>query len=86
MTDFNRIWVYVFRDRNGRFYIGITKRLRRRIAEHNAGRTHADRSRGPFKLLRKECFTSYAEARQREKWLKSGQGREWLRADLSISD
>ena len=83
MTDLNKIWVYVLLDRNGRCYIGITRRLRRRIAEHNAGRTRADRGRGPFKLVHKEEFGSYAEARAREKWLKSGQGREWLKSRMA---
>ncbi len=77
------VWVYVLLDRNGRFYVGITSRLRRRIAEHNSGRTPADRSRGPFRLLHREAFASYPDARKREKWLKSGVGREWLQAELA---
>ncbi len=82
MTNSNKIWVYVLIGECGRFYIGITRRLRRRIAEHNAGRTRADRGRGPFKLVHKEEVGSYPEAREREKWLKSGEGREWLRREV----
>jgi putative endonuclease len=84
VADANKIWVYVLLDRRDRFYVGITKRLRKRIAEHNAGRTRADRSRGPFTLMHREECGSYPEAREREKWLKSGQGREWLKGELSL--
>jgi putative endonuclease len=73
------VWTYVLLDKSDRLYIGITKRLKKRIYEHDKGLTPADRSRGPFKLIHKEYFDSYSAARNREKWLKSGQGREWIR-------
>ncbi len=71
-------WVYVLCGADGRRYTGITKRLQRRIREHNAGRTGADAGRGPFTLLYKEKHPDYETARLREKFLKSGEGREWL--------
>ena len=77
-------WMYVLRGRDGRFYYGITDRLQKRIREHNAGRTRGDRGRGPFELVYKERFTNHATARVREKYLKSGAGREWLRSFLGL--
>ena len=76
-------WVYVLSDSRGRYYTGITKRLRTRIIEHDAGRTRADAGRGPFKLVYKEKCKDYAAARIREKFLKSGAGREWLQRTLA---
>jgi predicted GIY-YIG superfamily endonuclease len=64
------VWIYVLLDKNRHFYVGITRRLRRRIAEHNYGRTRADRSHAPYTLVHREAFASYSEARKREKWLK----------------
>jgi len=76
-------WVYVLRSEQGRHYVGITTRLRRRIAEHNKGRTSADASRGPSELVYKESHTSHKSARAREKFLKSGLGRKWLKRALT---
>ena len=71
-------WVYVLLGSDGKRYVGVTKRLQRRIREHNAGRTPADRNRGPFTLLYREKHPDYSAARLREKYLKSGEGRAWL--------
>ena len=78
-------WVYVLRGSNGKNYTGMTHDLTRRIREHNAGRTPADRSRGPFRLIYKEEHPDHATARQREKYLKSGGGRRWLKQHLAAS-
>ena len=76
-------WVYVLRGRNGRNYVGITDRLQARIKEHNQGRTRADAGRAPFKLIYKEAHPDYDTARLRERFLKSGAGRQWLRETLT---
>ena len=38
---------------------------------------------GPFTLLHTEEYSDHASARVREKYLKSGVGREWLREHLA---
>ncbi len=75
-------WVYVLLGSDGRNYVGITKRLGKRIREHNKGRTPADIGRGPFTLIYKESHPHYKSARAREKFLKSGVGRQWLKEQL----
>jgi putative endonuclease len=73
--------VYVLRSlRDGDFYIGLTSDLRRRLAQHNAGQTRATRSRRRFELLLSETLPSSQAARSREKYYKSGVGREFLRS------
>lgn len=69
--------VYVLGGKTRR-YVGITRNLGRRLAEHRSGRSIGSRALGEFKLLRTERFSDYESARQREKFLKSGQGREFL--------
>lgn len=81
-TDKMNCWVYVLRGADGRNYVGITQRLRRRIWEHNAGRSPADAGRGPFVLVYKEEHPNHSVAREREKFLKSGVGRAWLKEKL----
>ncbi len=78
-----RCWVYVLRGANGNHYAGITSRLEKRVREHNAGRTRADAGKGPFELVYKESCADHKAARGREKFLKSGAGREWLRQILA---
>ena len=72
--------VYVLRSlKNGRLYTGSTNDLPRRIAEHTRGKTKYTRHAGPFELVYSEKYSSGLEARQRERFLKTGQGREELK-------
>jgi len=82
MARDTRCWVYVLRGSDGKNYTGIAVNLGRRIKEHNAGKTPADAKRGPFELIYKERCSNTAAARERERFLKSGVGREWLKAIL----
>ena len=66
--------------KNNWLYIGLTNCLDRRLAEHNRGYNRSTKGKGPFALLHQETFASRAEARQREKSLKSGSGREWVKS------
>ena len=76
--------VYVLEsDSTGKFYVGQTGNLERRLFEHQQGLTRYTRSRGPWHLAYKEEHHTRAAAMQREQFLKSGQGREWLRNELS---
>jgi putative endonuclease len=60
-------------------YIGMTGDVERRVREHNAGYNRSTRSRAPFNLIYVKEFPSRREARQHEKFLKQGRGREMLR-------
>ena len=72
--------VYVLRSlKNGWFYIGMTGDLHRRIREHNAGYNTSTKGKGPFVLLHSQSFRTRQQARQEERRLKTGSGRECLR-------
>jgi putative endonuclease len=65
--------------KDGQLYIGMTSDMMRRLEEHNCGYNASTRSRRPFKLIYVEECQSRQEARVREKFFRSGQGREVLR-------
>ena len=64
------------------FYIGFSTNLKRRLREHTRGASFATISRGPWKLIYYEAYTEREDAEGREKFLKSGSGRRFLRAQL----
>ncbi len=64
--------------KNGRLYTGSTNDLERRLAERQRGKTRYTRHAGPFTLVHTEKHPTRLDARKRERFLKSGQGREEL--------
>ncbi|HSL88737.1 MAG TPA: GIY-YIG nuclease family protein [Ignavibacteriaceae bacterium] len=60
-------------------YVGQTDNIERRFIEHNNGKNKTTRPYRPFKLIYTEEFTSRKEAREKEKYLKSGSGKEFLK-------
>jgi len=78
---------YVLRSRkNGRLYTGSTNDLQRRLNEHERGKNAYVRNAGPFDLVYTEKCPSRLEARRRERYLKSGVGREFLKSRLIRAD
>ena len=72
--------VYVLLGSGGKYtYKGSARNLRKRVTDHMQGRVARTRNRRPLMLIHVEYFTDYTEARKRENWLKSGQGRKWLK-------
>ena len=67
-------------ERDDKFYVGMMSNLDRRILEHNRGYNRSTKTRGAFRVVHVEEFESRGEARAREKYLKSGKGREFLAA------
>jgi putative endonuclease len=63
-------------------YIGYSTDLKRRLAEHKRGATLATSYRGPWKLIYYEAYTEQMDALGRERYLKSGGGRRFLRTQL----
>ena len=75
---------YALRSRKGGWlYVGMSSDVKKRLVEHNRGYSRSTKSRVPFYLIHVEEFASRREAREREKYLKSGKGREFLRSRLA---
>jgi putative endonuclease len=76
-------YVYVIQSRKDkRFYTGFTRDLQNRIQEHNAGRVASTKERGPFELIYYEACLNEQDGLAREKYLKSGMGKRYLRNRL----
>ena len=80
-------YVYVLQsDTTGHLYVGQTKDLSNRVSAHNDGLARYTRSRGPWTLVHSEEYETRGEAMVRERQLKGGQGREWLKTKIRGSD
>ena len=66
-----------------RVYVGYTSDLTQRLGQHNHGVTKSTKNRGPWALVHGEIYGTRSEAMQRERFLKSGQGREELKRILA---
>ncbi|MCC6724661.1 MAG: GIY-YIG nuclease family protein [Saprospiraceae bacterium] len=77
--------VYVLKsEMDGRLYVGFTENLDRRIKEHESGTTKSTKGFRPWKLVHQETVLGLQQARDREKYLKSGVGKEWLKAIVKM--
>lgn len=78
--------VYVLQSaKTGRFYVGSTGNIEDRIRDHNSGLSKATRHGIPWHLIHKEEFPTRAEAARRERYYKTGKGREELKGQLASS-
>ena len=76
-------FVYVLRSQStGLLYKGCCSDPIQRLGQHNAGVTKSTRNRGPWELVYHEELPTRSEALARERFLKSGQGRQWLKITL----
>ena len=69
-------------EKDNNFYVGFTKDLNNRIDQHNKGNVPSTVYRRPFKLVYYEACLNETDALKREKYLKSGYGRRYLKKRL----
>jgi len=73
-------FVYVLKnEQTERIYIGMSADVERRLTEHNNGNVRSTRAYRPWILLFKKEVGERKLARQEEKRLKSGYGREEIK-------
>jgi len=76
--------VYILQSiKDGEHYTGYTMNIEKRLKEHNSGKTESTKRRRPFKVIHVESYQEKEEAKNRERFLKSGQGREELKKILA---
>jgi putative endonuclease len=80
-------YVYVLvSEKDKELYIGSTPDLKRRVSEHNSGKSFATAPRRPFKLVYYEAYLTEKDARAREHALKlRGQAKRHLMSRLVTS-
>jgi len=61
-------------------YVGMTDNIDRRLKQHNGGENRSTKVYAPFTLIYTETFATRPEARTREKYLKGGTGKEFLKS------
>jgi len=77
-------YVYVLQNQKKHWYIGSTKDLRKRILRHNSGKNKSTKYGLSWKLIYYEACLNKEDARAREKYLKSGMGRRYLKNRLKF--
>ena len=65
-------------------YVGMTSNIEERLHRHNSGYERTTKPYRPFELIYKELVVSRAEAREREKYFKSGIGKDYLKKIILI--
>jgi putative endonuclease len=74
------IFVYAISSLNSNYiYVGMTQNIKERLKRHNDGRERTIKFYSPFELIYSENCKTRMEARIREKYWKSGIGKEKLR-------
>ena len=63
-------------------YVGVTSDLRRRLAEHDAGKSAHTSKFIPWKLVTYIAFSDEQKAEMFERYLKSGSGHAFARKRL----
>jgi len=77
-------FVYVlYSQKFDKIYIGFTSNLDERFKSHNElGKKGWTISYRPWQIIHTEAFENKADAMKREKELKGGKGRDWIRRTL----
>ena len=72
-------YVYVLCSlRTGKRYIGSCEERDERLRRHNAGETKSTRTGIPWVMFYSEAFQTRIEAIRRERYFKTGRGRDEL--------
>jgi len=84
-------YVYVLKsDKDGKFYTGCTKDLRKRFNQHCNGQVTSTKDRLPVQVVYYEMSLDQSDAFAREKYLKTGMGKRYinnrLKRFLSLTD
>ena len=66
----------------GQRYIGLTTDLKKRLADHNAGKSRHTSKYMPWKLVTDVAFSDIEKARAFERYLKSGSGHAFAKKRL----
>ncbi len=78
MTGYH--YVYVLQSqKDGMFYVGYTKDIRKRLDQHNSGQNQSTKERRPMKLIYWEGCINQQDATRREKYLKTAWGKRYIK-------
>ena len=76
-------YVYILKSLNDdKLYVGYTNDLKRRIIEHDRGENFSTKMRKPFELIYYEAYRDKRDAENRERFFKTGWGRQYINKTL----
>lgn len=76
-------YVYAIQSKKDKhLYIGYALDLQKRIKLHNSGKIFSTKPRRPFHLIYYEAYQNKLDAVEREKFLKSGWGKNYIKRTL----
>lgn len=70
--------------KDGMWYTGYTRDIQFRLAQHTLGNVPSTCNRLPLKLIYFEACLSQKDALARERYLKSGMGKRYIRNRLKV--
>jgi len=74
-------YTYAIKSKTNKYiYVGISDNPKRRVEHHNRGYNKTTKPYTPFEIILLEKFMDRETARKREKYLKSGIGKEYLKS------
>ncbi|HBB37123.1 MAG: hypothetical protein A2374_01325 [Candidatus Moranbacteria bacterium RIFOXYB1_FULL_44_23] len=75
-------YIYILSLGNNSLYKGRTDNIKRRVSEHQAGKVEATKYKLPARLIHFECYVVKSDCIRREKYLKTTEGRRFLKQQL----
>jgi putative endonuclease len=75
-------YVYILLQSNKQLYTGFTTNLNQRLAQHKDGKVESTKHRRPVKLIHYEVYKLESDARRREKYLKTTEGKRFLKQQI----
>lgn len=75
-------YVYILGLGNGQLYTDFSGDLKRRISEHQSGEVRSTKHRRPLVLIHYEAYLQESDARRREKFLKTTEGKRLLKQQV----
>jgi putative endonuclease len=80
-----RATLYIIQSKEGYVYVGSTTDIEKRLRQHNEHKAGWTKRGTEWKIIYQEDCASIAEGRMRERWFKSGIGREKIKQILTPS-
>ena len=75
-------YLYILLLGNNQIYTGYTADIKRRIMEHKKGKVSFTSKRLPVKLIYYEAYLMKEDAKRRERFLKTTEGKKLLKRQL----
>ena len=76
-------YTYVLKsEKSGQLYTGSTEDLRKRLSQHNKGKSTWTKKGVPWSLIYYEACLTKEDAEARERYLKSGPGKAYIKNRL----